>query len=395
MSSYALLKENPDPTREEVRQWFKKHLNACRCTGYKPIVDAVMAAARVMRGECSIEDITYKDPADGAYYGTGVARPSAPAKATGLCDYGEDIALKMPAGTLHAVIVQPRITHHATLKNIDVSEAEAMPGVVKVVTYKDIRGTNRLALHGVRGRSTTYAPMRTILVEDRIFRYGDAVAVVVADTEEHARAAVPKVKIEIEQLPEYMSVLDVCMPGAIEIHKGFKNLINLSPKLKGVGDEDPAKVEELIDGSKYVVEGSFYSTPQPHLTIEGETLQAYWDEDDCLTVQGKCQNIYGDIELIGVAIGLPDEKVRIVTNPSGGSFGWSINPGGYALAAVCAMAVDNAHRPAHVLSGVHVLLRQAQRQHSNSKLGCDENGRSPAPWLISPSTTAATGMPNT
>jgi aldehyde oxidoreductase len=41
-----------------------------------------------------------------------------------------------------------------------------------------------------------------------------------------------------------------------------------------VGDEDPAKVEELIDGSKYVVEGSFYSTPQPHLTIEGETLQA-------------------------------------------------------------------------------------------------------------------------
>ena len=50
MSAKGLLMRNPDPTREEVREWFTRHGNVCRCTGYKPIVDAVMEAAAVMRG---------------------------------------------------------------------------------------------------------------------------------------------------------------------------------------------------------------------------------------------------------------------------------------------------------------------------------------------------------
>ena len=58
VSAYGLLLENKKPTREEVRDWFQKHLNVCRCTGYKQIVDAVMAAAKVVRGEATIKDIT-------------------------------------------------------------------------------------------------------------------------------------------------------------------------------------------------------------------------------------------------------------------------------------------------------------------------------------------------
>ena len=57
MSAKGLLMRNPDPTREEVREWFTRHGNVCRCTGYKPIVDAVMEAAAVMRGEKTMEDI--------------------------------------------------------------------------------------------------------------------------------------------------------------------------------------------------------------------------------------------------------------------------------------------------------------------------------------------------
>ena len=49
VSTKALLDENPKPSREDVRDWFQKHRNACRCTGYKPLVDAVMAAAAVLR----------------------------------------------------------------------------------------------------------------------------------------------------------------------------------------------------------------------------------------------------------------------------------------------------------------------------------------------------------
>ncbi len=51
VSAKALLAENPDPTREEVRDWFHKYRNACRCTGYKQLVDAVMDAAKVLNGK--------------------------------------------------------------------------------------------------------------------------------------------------------------------------------------------------------------------------------------------------------------------------------------------------------------------------------------------------------
>ncbi|MEI3479633.1 MAG: 2Fe-2S iron-sulfur cluster-binding protein [Bilophila sp.] len=51
MSAKGLLMRNPNPTRAEVREWFTRHGNICRCTGYKPVVDAVMAAAAVLRGK--------------------------------------------------------------------------------------------------------------------------------------------------------------------------------------------------------------------------------------------------------------------------------------------------------------------------------------------------------
>ena len=131
VSAYQLLQENLDPTREQVRDWFQKHKNVCRCTGYVQITDAVMAAARVMRGECSIEDISFKNPADGEYYGKPVVRPTALAKVCGLADYGEDQELKMPAETLHAAVVQPRIAHHANILEIDASRGREDAGRVQ------------------------------------------------------------------------------------------------------------------------------------------------------------------------------------------------------------------------------------------------------------------------
>ena len=65
VSAKCLLDNNPAPTRNDVRDWFQSHRNACRCTGYKPLVDAVMDAAAVMRGEKSVKDIEYKEPVDG------------------------------------------------------------------------------------------------------------------------------------------------------------------------------------------------------------------------------------------------------------------------------------------------------------------------------------------
>ena len=87
VSSKALLDQNPDPTREEIRDWWQKHANVCRCTGYKPLVDAVMDAAKVLRGEMSEDELRYKVPEDGHIWNTRLpaavrASPRSPARST-------------------------------------------------------------------------------------------------------------------------------------------------------------------------------------------------------------------------------------------------------------------------------------------------------------------------
>ena len=82
ISAKVLLENNPSPTREEVRDWFNKQRNLCRCTGYKPLVDAVMDAAAVLRGEMTKEDLVFKPTGD-SIKGTKYIRPSAAQKVTG------------------------------------------------------------------------------------------------------------------------------------------------------------------------------------------------------------------------------------------------------------------------------------------------------------------------
>src|ERR1700741_2223817 len=60
MSAKVLLDKNTSPSREDVRKWFDIHRNACRCTGYKPLVDAVMDAAEVVRGEKKKEELLFE-----------------------------------------------------------------------------------------------------------------------------------------------------------------------------------------------------------------------------------------------------------------------------------------------------------------------------------------------
>jgi aldehyde oxidoreductase len=378
VSTYALLKVNNNPTREEVRDWFQKNLNVCRCTGYKQIVDAVMAAAKVMRGEATIEDITYQLPGDKEYYGKPLVRPSALAKVCGVADYGDDQELKMPAESLHVAVVQPRLAHHARILSIDISEAEKMPGVVKIITHKELKaagGSNIMAEGQLHERTTVMVPSRKVLAEDKIYRYGDIVALAVADTRDHARAAAAKVKVEIEKLPEYLNYLDAVMPDAMRIHEDTPNIFSMQPVLKGVGLEDPAKVADIIDNSAYSVEGSFCSSREPHLSIEGVTLQAYFDEDDNLTVQCKSQGVYASISRMGNPVGIPKERIRIIMNPTGGSFGWSTNPADVALAAAATVvtkmpvALSMSYEESQHFTG------KRSPCHSNGRLACDENGK--------------------
>ena len=378
VSTYALLLENKNPTREEVRDWFHKHKNVCRCTGYVQIVDAVMAAAKVLRGEATIEDISFKNPKDGEYYGKAVVRPTALAKVCGLADYGDDQELKMPAEALKVAMVQPKLAHHAKILKIDTSEAEKMPGVVKVITAKDILaagGTNIMAEGHFHERTTIMVPTRKVLCDDKIYRYGDVVALVCADTKDHARAAAEKVKVDIEKLPEYLGYLDAAMPDAMRIHEDTPNIFAMQPVLKGVGLDDATKVAEVIEKSDYSAEGSFFCTREPHLSIEGDMLQAYFDEDGMLAIQCKSQGVYSSIGRIGNSLGIPKDKIRIIMNPTGASFGWSTNAGDICLAAAAAaitkmpIALSMSYEEHQHFSG------KRRPCHSNGRVSCDKTGK--------------------
>ena len=378
VSSYALLLKNNNPTREEVRDWFHKHRNVCRCTGYKQIVDAVMDAAKVVRGEATIEDIKVKLPEDGEYYGKPLVRPTSLAKVCGLADYGDDQELKMPSETLHVAMVQPRLAHHAKILKIDIEEASKMPGVKKIILAEDLKaagGTNQMAEANFHERSTVRIPSRKVLAEDTIYRYGDVVALAVADTKEHARAAAAKVKVEIEKLPEYLNFLEAAMPDAMRIHEDTPNIFCKQPVLKGVGLDEPSKVAEVIDEAPYSVEGSFYSSREPHLSIEGDSVQAYFDEDGFLTFQCKSQGVYSSISRIGNCLGVPTSKMRVMMNPTGASFGWSTNAGDLCLAGAAAVvmqapiALSMSYEEHQHFSGKRCPC------HSNGRLACDENGK--------------------
>ncbi len=331
VSAYALLKKSPSPTREEVRTWLTQHHNACRCTGYKQIVDGIMDAAAVMRGEKTIEDLQYKLPADGKIWGGSYPRPTATAKVTGTIDFGQDLGLKMPAGTLQLALVQAKVSH-ANILSIDTSEAEKMPGVFKVITHKDVQGKNRITGLITFPSNKGDGWDRPILCDTKVFQYGDAIAIVAADTIEAAKAAAEKVKVELEELPAYMSAPAAMADDAIEIHPGTPNVYFEQKVVKGP-DTKP-----IMESAPYVAEDSFYLQRQPHLTIESDMGFAYYDENDVLTIHSKSIGLYLHLYMIAPGLGVEPDKLRLVQNPAGGTFGYKFSPTMEALLGVACIA---------------------------------------------------------
>lgn len=367
MSAKALLNANPSPSRQQVREWFTKHNNICRCTGYKPIVDAVMAAAEVLRGEKNMEHISFVPPEDGRIYGTHVPKPTGMTRVLGTCDFGADIAAKMPSCSLHLAVVMAR-THHARIKNIHCDDAQRMPGVVRVITAKDVKGTNRFYAPQGTVHSQCHGKDRPILCDDKIRRYGDIVAVVAAYNRDQARAAAKAVVVDYDPLPAVLNFVEAVVQGAPQVHEDLPNIYMEQPLIKGQ-DTRP-----LFENAYCAVEGSFSTTRQPHLTIEPDVVQAY-PENDGVTIQCKTQYIYGMAGQMADGIGVPKDKIRIIGNPAGGSFGYSMSPGNYGLTAACALALN---------APVSLVLSYEEHQHvtgkrspvhANARLACDDHGK--------------------
>lgn len=371
MSAKGLLDQNLNPTREEVRDWFSKNKNLCRCTGYKPLVDAVMAAAEVMRGEKTKEDLIFK-PVDNKIYGTKYARPSGIAKVTGDWEFMGDVALRMPEGTLWLALTQAEVSH-ANIKGIDTSEAEKMPGVVKVITHKDVE-----ALPGAKNRinGLTTAPEslddgweRPILCDKKVFQYGDAIAIVAADTEAHARAAAAKVKVDLEVLPAYMSGPAAVAPDAMQIHEGMPNDYFQSKLFKG---EDPAPI---IEKSAHKITAHTFCSRQPHLALEPDVGLAYYDEEGRVTVHSKSIGVYLHHAMIVEGLGLQPEQLRLIQGNAGATFGYKFSPSNEALLAVGTMVTKKPVVLAFDMKQGITYTGKRSPIYYDVTVACDENGK--------------------
>jgi len=195
-----------------------------------------------------------------------------------------------------------------------------MPGVVKVVTWKDVKGKN--AITGLITFPTNKGDGwdHPILCKEKVFQFGDAIAIVCADTEAHAHAAADKVKVDLEVLPAYMSGYAAMAPDAIEIHPGTPNVYFDQGVKKG---ED---TKPLMEGAAYTVEAETYCSRQPHLHLEPDCGQAYLEDSGRLTIQSKSIGLHLHHAMICPGIGVEPDKLRIIQNGTGGTFGYKFSP---------------------------------------------------------------------
>ncbi|MFA9466117.1 MAG: molybdopterin-dependent aldehyde oxidoreductase [Velocimicrobium sp.] len=367
VSASALLEENNSPTREEVRDWFQKHRNVCRCTGYKPLVDAVMDAARLVRGEIEVKDIWKQLPEGASLIGSEYIRPSALAKVTGTWDFGADLGLKLPENTLHAKLVQAEVSH-ANILSIDTEEAKKVPGVYAVLTYKDVKGTNRingLAFPSNKGDGLE----RPILNDKKVFQYGDAIAIVLGENEKAAQAGVDKVKVELEILPAYMSAPEAMEEDAIEIHPGTPNVYFENHIAKG------EETNPIMERAPYVVEDSFYTQRQPHLPIEPDVGFAYVNDEGKLIIHSKSIALHFHALMIADGVGMKGEDVFIVQNNTGGTFGYKFSPTMEGLLGVATLATG---RPVYLEFTMRQQITYTGKRSpfwTTMKLAADKEGK--------------------
>lgn len=308
----------------------------------------------------------------GSIYNSRFPKPTALEKVTGLCDYGDDIGIKMPPGTLHLAVVQPEAIH-ARILRVNTSEAEQVPGVVKVLTAADIKGGNKCDCgapnHGYV--SPVYEGFtRPIINGDKIYRYGDVVAVVAAFDRDTAREAAKLVTAELEELPAYLTAPEALRPDALQIHEnGPENLFEAQRIDKG------PDTRESFKNAAYVTEGSFYSQRQPHLVLEPDVMQAYVDKDGVLTLHTKSQFVYGQKMQVAKGLGLPEEKVRVIQNPTGSSFGYTMSPTMAAMTGACALVLNAPVSLTLSYKEHQAYTGKRSAYYENGKMACDENGK--------------------
>ena len=345
--AYALLERNPNPTREEILRELRGHL--CRCTGYKKIIEAIELLARVRRGESP-------PPTDSSgRIGTSLARYSGHDAVLGTRRFVDDI--KVP-GMVHAAL---RLSDHprALVRGIDTAAAEALPGVLRVVTAADVPGDRFIGL---------IRPDWPILVAvGEETRYvGDVLAAVAAEDERTARQAAALIEIDYEVLEPVTDPREALQPGSPQVHASG-NLLSRSSIVRG-------NVEQAFARSAHVIEDTYRTQRIEHLFLEPEACIAI-PEDDRLRVLSQSQGVFDDRRQIAKILGWDEQRIRVELISNGGGFGGKEDLSVQGQTALLAALVG---KPVKLRLNRRESFRVHPKRHAiemHYKVGCDAEGR--------------------
>ncbi len=335
MAAKALLDWNPDPSVDEIKEHMKGNL--CRCHEYQRIVTAIQRAGEIARtGEVELAPILKADEKSG-----------------GELLFADDIRLP---GMLQ--VAARRADHpHAEILAIDTTPAAGMPGVVRVLTAKDIPGENIFGL---------IQQDQPVLCHDKVRYLGDPIALVVAETRDQARAAAAAIQVEYRVLPPVGDAPAGLKPDAPQIHQGGNVLIHT---LLQRGDVAAAFTECDV-----IIEDTYETPMVEQGYIEPEAGVAYLDEDGRYVVMCGGQNPHSYQRQIAKSLGVPLERVRVIYLPTGGSFGGKhdIN-----VQIHLALAVHYTRRPCQMAWTRYESLITHPKRHPvlmHYKTGCTSDG---------------------
>lgn len=349
MEATALIKANPDPTRADIESRLSR--NTCRCTGYAKIVDAVLVAAEAMREGKVLHDPDH----DGRRIGARAPKWDSELHVTGRSKYAAD--LKREGMLFARILHSPH--HHANIRSIDTSAAQALPGVRAVITHSDMPGRKTLM---------NCKPQMHMLAVDRVRFVGEAVAAVAADTEEIADEATRLIKVDYEVLQPVISADEALHDIGPQIHPPFPNWVAIKPAVKG--DPDAAFAQAVV-----VVEGSYHTAPREHAPMEPEAALAYQDENGMFVFHSPHHHPFAGRMWLAEMLGVDKERVRIICPAMGGNFG---HRGEFVHTGVAGLLSVKTGQPVRIIYSREESMLGSSKSHNYDlkyRTGLDRDGR--------------------
>jgi len=255
--------------------------------------------------------------------GKSEVRKDAREKVTGAAEYTADIKLD---GVLYGSVARSKV-HHGRILSIDATAAQAIPGVVRVVTAADIPGE-----HCFGG----LIPDQPALASDLVRHYGEPLAIVIATSKATARKAAGLVKVEVEPIDPLLDPVVALEPDASKLHEG-RNLISRYE----IKDGD---IEKGFAEADVILEETFSVPLVSPAYLETENSLASWNADGTLTVWVSSQHPFTDQLEIAATLGLPPKKVQVKSAVIGGAFGGKEDASLAILTALAAWAVKGTVR---------------------------------------------------